>query len=181
MDDLVAQHADSLLVLEFEGGAPLPMGRGRVVDDRLCLPIRNPGQALAAVLASLGDDASRLRSVEVVRPSLEAAYLQLTGRPVTDAPAVGANGSPPDQIAPKTVVDRPTSSPPPPDRGAIPSPPDQIAPKTVADRPPPPDPAPDRHAPRPPVPRRRGWRWRPVARPTPGAAAAPVPTDEARR
>jgi ABC-2 type transport system ATP-binding protein len=102
VDELVARHADPLLVLEFDGGAPLPLGKGRVVDERLCLPFADPGLALAALLASLGDDASRLRSVEVVRPSLEAVYLQLTGRPVPGSPAVVANGSLSDAGAAQT-------------------------------------------------------------------------------
>ena len=108
VEELVARHADPLLVLEFDGGAPLPLGQGRVVDDRLCLPIRDPGRALAAVLASLGDDASRLRSVEVIRPSLEAAYLQLTGNPsspqTTARRSWGRNGVPGVRNPPKTVA-----------------------------------------------------------------------------
>jgi hypothetical protein len=39
----------------------------------------DPGAALAALLPALGDAVHRLRSVEVRRPSLELAYLALTG------------------------------------------------------------------------------------------------------
>ena len=39
-----------------------------------------PGVATAAILADLGPRAAELRSLEVVQPSLETAYLELTGR-----------------------------------------------------------------------------------------------------
>ncbi len=126
VEELVARHADPLLILDFDGGAPLPMGRGRVFEDRLCLPYRESGPALAAVLAALGDDASRLRSVEVVRPSLEAVYLRLTGRPHAGPPDAGP--APPTSTPSSPPA---PSSPPRPPTPAPPSPPIPPAPPVI--------------------------------------------------
>ena len=56
-----------------------------------------PAREAAAVFAVLGDDADRVRNVDIVRPSLEAAYLALTGRRSTvdpvDIPAATVGGT----------------------------------------------------------------------------------------
>ena len=60
----------------------------------------HPGPMAAAVLGSLGTDATRLVSVDLVRPSLETVFLALTGR----AYASDNDGST-DAPAPETVED----------------------------------------------------------------------------
>jgi ABC-2 type transport system ATP-binding protein len=77
--DLVARHGSPALRLTFDGPAPaLP---GYTVDGAVAtLPTADPAAAAATALQGLGEDAGRLRSVDVVRSNLEAAYLSLTGR-----------------------------------------------------------------------------------------------------
>ena len=65
--ELVAAHARSAIELRFADGEI----RQIAVDD--------PGPELPAVLAGLGDATERLAAVELRRPSLETAYLALTG------------------------------------------------------------------------------------------------------
>jgi ABC-2 type transport system ATP-binding protein len=61
---LVGAHAEPVVELVFEGGDV----------------VRRAGAEPAAVVSSLGADAARLRSLEIVRPSLESVFLGLTGR-----------------------------------------------------------------------------------------------------
>ncbi|MBJ7518136.1 MAG: ABC transporter ATP-binding protein [Solirubrobacteraceae bacterium] len=65
--ELVAAHARSAIELRFSDGEIRHIG----VDD--------PAPELPAVLAALGDATERLAAVELRRPSLETAYLALTG------------------------------------------------------------------------------------------------------
>jgi ABC-2 type transport system ATP-binding protein len=77
--DLVAEFGSPALRLTFEGPAPAIEGfevAGSVAT--LCTP--DPAQAAAGILGKLNGSTERLRSVDIVRPSLEAAYLALTGR-----------------------------------------------------------------------------------------------------
>ncbi|MDQ3145914.1 MAG: ABC transporter ATP-binding protein [Actinomycetota bacterium] len=92
LDQLVAAYGGGVVELTFEGPAPaLPRADidgsvARVVTDD------HPGPMAAAVLGSLGADAERLVSVDLVRPSLETVFLALTGRTYTSdaGVAVGA-------------------------------------------------------------------------------------------
>jgi ABC-2 type transport system ATP-binding protein len=81
--DLVARHGTAALRLTFDGPAPaLPEF---VVDGATAtLPAADPAVAAATVLRDLGHHAAGVRSVDIVRPSLEAAYLALTGRRSND-------------------------------------------------------------------------------------------------
>ncbi|MCZ7526982.1 MAG: ABC transporter ATP-binding protein [Acidimicrobiia bacterium] len=86
--EMVAAHGSTALELRFAGTAPAVAldGKvaldGRVVRDGDVLRIvtDDPATAAAAALAALGPDAARLRSLDVVRPSLDRAFLALTGR-----------------------------------------------------------------------------------------------------
>jgi ABC-2 type transport system ATP-binding protein len=62
--ELVGAHAEPVVELVFEGGDV----------------VRRAGAEPAAVVSSLGAEAARLRSLEIVRPSLESVFLGLTGR-----------------------------------------------------------------------------------------------------
>ena len=76
---LVAEHGSPALRLTFEGPAPALDGfeiAGSVATFRTV----DPAHAAATILGRLNGSTNRLRSVDIVRPSLEAAYLALTGR-----------------------------------------------------------------------------------------------------
>lgn len=80
--DLTRDHAPPMVELTFDGEPPpvdfgVPTTRdGSVV--RLTTP--EPAAAAASAITALGAQASLLRSVELLRPGLESAYLALTGR-----------------------------------------------------------------------------------------------------
>jgi ABC-type multidrug transport system ATPase subunit len=80
--DLVAQHAASALVLSFDGPVPAAaQADGASVDGAsVRIPSADPAQLAAWLLPRLGADAHALRSIEVVRPSLESVFLAVTGR-----------------------------------------------------------------------------------------------------
>ncbi len=82
---LVAAHATNVVELTFEGPVPpLRVGtRGGSVETEgrvLRVHTHEPGQVTASILGDLGARANELRSLEVVQPSLESVYLELTGR-----------------------------------------------------------------------------------------------------
>lgn len=77
---LIAAHGTSAVELAFDGPAPAVRGALAVPPSGLRIAAEDPAQALAQALAALGADAGRLRSVQVLRPSLDTVYLTLTGR-----------------------------------------------------------------------------------------------------
>ena len=81
---LVGAHARGVLVLTFDGPPPLeavPPDLEAVIEGHVVrLLCTRPEERVAGLLAGLGPEVARLRGVEVVRPSLEAVYLELTGR-----------------------------------------------------------------------------------------------------
>jgi ABC-2 type transport system ATP-binding protein len=92
LSELVQRHGSSALELTFEGAVP-PAARlaGSVVDgSSVRIPTPDPAARAAQLLPALGADASALRSIEVVRPSLESVYLAVTGRRYTSEPAEAA-------------------------------------------------------------------------------------------
>jgi ABC-2 type transport system ATP-binding protein len=94
LNDLIREHGTSAVELTFTGRAPdlanaVPTGesgRVRIVTD-------DPPSAVAGILATLGPDASRLSSVEVLNADLESVFLTITGRrfSVDDTPAQPTN------------------------------------------------------------------------------------------
>jgi ABC-2 type transport system ATP-binding protein len=83
---LVAAHAANIVELTFEGPAPphLASARGALVETEgsvLRVHTHEPGKVAAAILEDIGEHSAELRSLEVVQPSLETVYLELTGRP----------------------------------------------------------------------------------------------------
>jgi ABC-2 type transport system ATP-binding protein len=82
---LMAATGANVVELTFAGPVPplVASAHGASVEaEGSILRVRtdDPGKATAAILADLGPRASELRSLEVVQPSLETAYLELTGR-----------------------------------------------------------------------------------------------------
>jgi ABC-2 type transport system ATP-binding protein len=82
--DLVAAHGQAQLRLAFDGPAPALPGF-EPDGDGLRRAAADPALLAAEVMRDLGPRASALRSVEIVQPSLEAAYLAITGRSVNEA------------------------------------------------------------------------------------------------
>jgi ABC-2 type transport system ATP-binding protein len=81
--ELIATFDEAVVEITFESTVPPGMAtHGRVDDEENILRIRarDPATALSNALASLGDAANRIQAIEVVKPSLESAYLAMTGR-----------------------------------------------------------------------------------------------------
>ena len=80
---LISRNGGSVIELTFDGSPPTVIGdfvvssNGRVVR----VTADDPQRAMGSVLSSLGSDAERLQSVEIIKPSLETVYLALTGKP----------------------------------------------------------------------------------------------------
>jgi hypothetical protein len=68
--------------LEFQGPPPAHLEhRGAVREgNRLRIPTPDPAATAAAVLGALRPDDPPLAGLEVVHPTLEAVYLNVTGR-----------------------------------------------------------------------------------------------------
>jgi ABC-2 type transport system ATP-binding protein len=92
--ELIAAHAVPVLELTFDGGVPAISTNvgGTVEGDRLRLPTRDPAATLVEIVPQLPPGV--LSSVEIVRPSLEAVYLALTGRRYHEADREGAREEP---------------------------------------------------------------------------------------
>ena len=83
--DIVRGYASPAIELRFEDdGKPFPQfptqlkieARGRV----LRIFSENPAADSATILTSIGPEANRVRAIEILTPSLESAFLALTGR-----------------------------------------------------------------------------------------------------
>jgi ABC-2 type transport system ATP-binding protein len=79
LDEVVAEHGSPAVRLTFEGSAPALDGF-EVAGSIATLRTVDPARAAASILARLNGSTDRLCSVDIIRPSLEAAYLALTGR-----------------------------------------------------------------------------------------------------
>lgn len=81
VSNLIAAHGTSMVELTFEGPAPqVRIESAAVSDSTIRIRSDNPAVSAAGALTALGADAHRLRSIEIVHPSLETVYLGLTGR-----------------------------------------------------------------------------------------------------
>jgi ABC-2 type transport system ATP-binding protein len=83
--NLLAAHAANVVKLTFAGPAPAVLAgtlADRVERDGSVLRVhtRQPEVATTAIIEGLGERAKDLRTLEVVHPSLEAVFLELTGR-----------------------------------------------------------------------------------------------------
>jgi ABC-2 type transport system ATP-binding protein len=97
VDDLIGAHAVPVVELTFDGEAPaVSSNDGATAEgNTLRLPTRDPAATLVEVLPKLS--ASGLASLEIIRPSLEAVYLALTGRRYDEADRAGAREGAADQ------------------------------------------------------------------------------------
>ena len=82
--ELVRNHSQPALELVFDGAVPAGVRRrGRrteVSGSRVLIHCAEPAVEAGRVLAALGGDAQRVKSVQFVTASLEAVFLALTGR-----------------------------------------------------------------------------------------------------
>lgn len=80
--ELISAHGAATVELTFEGPAPEWPRDASVSAEGSTLRMRGarPEAMAAEAIASLGESARRLRSVEIVPPSLDAVYLTITGR-----------------------------------------------------------------------------------------------------
>jgi ABC-2 type transport system ATP-binding protein len=92
--DLTARYGVSALELTFIGAVPeCARVEDAVVDgSSVRIPAADPAVAAADLLPRLGSHATELRSIEIVRPSLETVFLTVTGRrfgaPTLEPPAL---------------------------------------------------------------------------------------------
>jgi ABC-type multidrug transport system ATPase subunit len=88
--ELIGSHAVPVVELTFDGEVPAISfdGGSTVEDNRLRLPTRDPAATLVEVVPQVPPGV--LSSVEIIRPSLEAVYLALTGRRYDEADREGA-------------------------------------------------------------------------------------------
>lgn len=83
--DVVARHGHASVELDFSGDAPALPGWERD-GGRVRLATCDPAATAAAAIASLNGESARLRNVRIGQPSLESAYLSITGH-AADEPA----------------------------------------------------------------------------------------------
>jgi ABC-2 type transport system ATP-binding protein len=81
--ELVSRYGSPALRLTFDGPAPQLPGF-EIAGREATLHTAHPAHAAAEILQRLNGQSTHLRSVDIVRPSLEAAYLALTGRRSND-------------------------------------------------------------------------------------------------
>ncbi len=79
--DLMAAHATSALELTFDGPVPdVLLGDGAVVDgSTVRIPTVRPAATAAELLPRLPDGGASLSSIDVVHPTLESVFLEVTG------------------------------------------------------------------------------------------------------
>jgi ABC-2 type transport system ATP-binding protein len=83
LHEIINRYATASAALRFNG--PVPTLRGWRADGNALVPVgslKNPGAAAADALSALGDEVHTLTGVEITNPSLESAYLNVTGRPL---------------------------------------------------------------------------------------------------
>ena len=82
VEELTRLHAPPMVELTFDGSPPeVDFGADAIRDGNVIrLQAPEPAATAATAITTLGHDASRLLSIELLRPGLESAYLALTGR-----------------------------------------------------------------------------------------------------
>jgi ABC-2 type transport system ATP-binding protein len=81
--DLVGQHGIATVVVTFADAVPPlefeDLGSATVEERVVRIVTESPDEVTPRVLHRLGPSSDRLQSIEIVRPSLESVYLNLTG------------------------------------------------------------------------------------------------------
>ena len=89
--EIVARHAANCITLSFDHDAPPLAGwqaDGNSLRMSLCTGV--PAAVVAQALASLGSNAEGLCGVDIAKPSLESAYLHVTGHSLMEVDRVDA-------------------------------------------------------------------------------------------
>ena len=94
LEHLVAAHGRAGVELRFDGPPPefvFANMQASVEGDVVRIDAADPPAAVATIINRLGADVTRLRGVELLRPSLDSVFLALTGRRYdTETPDVSA-------------------------------------------------------------------------------------------
>jgi len=92
LDELISRYGSSALELTFDGPVPeaARVDNAIVHSSSVRIPSLDPAGTAAQLLPRLGTAASTLRGIEVVRPSLEAVFLSVTGRRYDEHSATSA-------------------------------------------------------------------------------------------
>ncbi len=83
LDELVTAHGHTGVALSFDGPVPdcgLDGLEASLDGDVLSIETTDPASTVATVMHRLGEAASRVRSIDVLRPSLESVFVALTGQ-----------------------------------------------------------------------------------------------------
>jgi ABC-2 type transport system ATP-binding protein len=83
IDRLIGAHGSRELELRFRGPAPRLDVKGLQIQrsgDRMLVSTPDPAAVAAHVLDTLGPDIHRLEGVNILRPSLESVFVNLTGQ-----------------------------------------------------------------------------------------------------
>jgi ABC-2 type transport system ATP-binding protein len=83
--ELIRQHGEAVVELEFDGDpGRMEFGDSCAVMERVGTRVRirsaQPGVDAARLLSEAEHSTARLESIDIIRPSLEAVFLSLTGR-----------------------------------------------------------------------------------------------------
>jgi ABC-2 type transport system ATP-binding protein len=107
--DLLRRHGSVAVELAFDGLAPaldLPWPTAQV-GPVLRITTEDAAAAVVAVLAALGPETFRLRTIEILRPNLEAVFVTLTGRRFDAEPATVSDAATPDTTPLEVVANVP--------------------------------------------------------------------------
>ncbi len=85
VDDVVSRVSGSYLELTFRHEVPPCLGVAEHSGQTVRMPCIDPATELVDLIRLLGSAAEGITSVEIVRPSLESAYLSLTGTKLSEA------------------------------------------------------------------------------------------------
>jgi ABC-2 type transport system ATP-binding protein len=85
--DLITSFASTVIEIRIAGGIPSELAKRGVVEDSLVrIQAEDPGAELRHALAIMRDATDRIRSIEIVEPSLESVYVAITGRRIERDP-----------------------------------------------------------------------------------------------
>lgn len=83
--DLIAASGGSIVAITFAGQPPSHLNgyTASVEGSVMRVTTDDPGRATAQILEQLGAESSRVEGIEIIKPSLETAYLAITGHRYT--------------------------------------------------------------------------------------------------
>ena len=82
VQELVTGNEAAVIEITFDGPPVGTLDGYRVTVEGAAMLVKtdDPGRSTAHILGLLGSDSSRVRGIEIIRPSLETVYLAITGR-----------------------------------------------------------------------------------------------------